>query len=422
MEGHLTLINIKFPNTDLFAHVNEEDGTTQMYSGITATFCHISWDLQDDNPSKVPMFQDLQRASFLCPGTRFTADLWEITRQAERYDARNHTFAATTPGAAQMAVPPTAVIFHESRCGSTLMSNALAAFVPHHTRVYSEAAPPVAALQACEATTTSSRGGGQCDPDSHVKLIQDVFYMMGRVTRPSLPQYVFYKIQSVGVQSIQAFVQAMPTTPWVFAYRDSIEVMMSHFPHYQRGENVPLSYTPNCLQNYGRENREQPPLMTELVHAVGRQVSQLSREEYCAAHIAGLAEAAVREHERTKHILGTHAVTAITARDSTTRETKAPPHWFVNYNELPYKIWETILPALVVSGLTHEEIERMHAATKVYSKARGDGTKHWKEDTTLKQGKAPPSVKEAVKLFLDPVYQKMEVIRKSLDTPKRRKT
>lgn len=444
MEGHLTLINIKIPNDGLLQSIDDETGTTQLYSGVTATFCHISWDLQDDNPSTVPMFQDLQRASFLCPGTMFTADLWDIARQAERYDARNHTFAATTPGAAQTAVPPTAVIFHESRCGSTLIANALAAFAPHHTRVYSEAAPPVAAIQACESHAASPRF---CDQESHVKLIQDVFYIMGRVTRPLLPQYVFYKIQSVGVQSIDAFALAMPSTPWIFAYRDSIEVMMSHFHHYQttgqqqqqQQQVMPRSsVSPDCLRNYGKPDQLQPTLVTELVDQAGRQVAQLTREEYCAVHIAALAEAAVREHERTKHLVGTHAVTAMAGRDAPTSssttttahdgaagsnhvmgKTVAPPHWFVNYNELPYKIWETILPSLVVGALRPDEIERMHAAAKVYSKARGDGTKqHWKEDSTLKQGKAPSAVKDAVTLFLDPVYAQMEAIRQSMDPSK----
>jgi hypothetical protein len=35
---------------------------------------------------------------------------------------------------------------------------------------------------------------------------------------------------------------------------------------------------------------------------------------------------------------------------------------------------------------------------------------HWREDNTLKQGRAPPSVKAAAALFLDPLYRQLEAI------------
>lgn len=449
MEGHLTLIDIKIPTSGVLP-VTDKFGaaTTQLYAGVTGTFCHISWDLQDDNPSAVPSFHDLQQASFLCPGTLYTADLWDISRQAERYDAAvlrgNGTAVLASAasadtnkggggggGAAHTAVPPTAVIFHESRCGSTVIANALAAFLPHHTRVYAEAAPPAAAIQACEAHSSSASKSASsrrrpCDQRSHHQLIRDVFFLMGRVTRPSLPQYAFYKMQSVSVQSIDAFAQAMPATPWIFAYCDSVEVMMSHFSHYQQGlDTAPSSDTPECLRNYGKSEELQPPLVTELVTAAGRLLESLSKEEYCAAHLAALAEAAVREHERTLQFkVAAHGVTVLAAtRDGGSAAAvthAAPPHWFVNYSELPHKIWETLLPALVVHGVSRAEIDRMHAAVKVYSKAARDkktdkGAPHWQEDSTLKQGRAPASIKEAAKLFMDPVYAQLEAIRTGVD-------
>jgi len=374
------MVNLRIPSTGL------KSTETEKYSGVQATFCHLTWDIQARDPSKVPMFKDLKQQSPLCSGTLFSVDLYDIAHKARDYDFRNHTFAATEPKVGQGAWRPTAVVFHETRCGSTLIANIMAAFDPERTRVYTESPAPVAAIKACENNVP-------CDPGAQEALIQDVFYMMGRTTRPKKPQYVFYKIQSVGVQSIEAFARAMPKTPWMFAYRDSIEVMMSHFKNYQQGNPLSKDFMPVCLRNYGSE--VQHPLLQEIAQSKGRTVESLNKEEYCAAHLATLSESAIHEYERTK--------------DSDTK------HWFINYKELPHVLWESILPDLVLP-FTAAQIERMHQVSRSYSKGRGPRAgQHWHEDSTLKQGTAPDSVKQAVATFLDPLYQKMEAIRASME-------
>ena len=380
MEGHLSLMGIRLPGRGIRS---SKDGS-QLYSGVKATFCHIAWRLQDQDPSKVPMFSDLRDQSPLCIGTRFTVDLWEVSRKAQSYDWRNHTFAATKPAPGQGPVPPTAVVFHQTRCGSTLIANVLAAFMPQHTRVYSEANALIAALKACEFDAP-------CDPGAQDALVQDVFYMMGRSPGPTLPQYVFYKIQSTGAHAMDVFTRAMPHVPWIFAYRDPVEIIMSHFKNYQTGNPLGADFMPNCLRTYGK--RAQHPLLVQTVQSQGRTIPSLTKEEYCAAHLASLGQAAVIEYEKGGN-------------------NEQQKRWFVNYNELPYKIWEHILPKLV-PFVSHDQVERMHEQGKVYSKGRGEkGGQHWHEDSTMKQGTAPESVKKAAALFMNPVYEKMEEYRK----------
>jgi hypothetical protein len=391
MEGHYTLVDIRLPNEGLLASA---DGK-QKYKGVQGRFCVINWNLQADDPSKVPMFKDLEEQSMLCDSTMYSVDLWDISRKAADFDNRNQTFAATVPRPGQGPVKPTAVVFHETRCGSTLIANVLAAFNPERSRVYSESPPPVAALSACD------KAGRTCDDGAQEALIQDVFYMMGRALEHNMRKFVFYKIQSVGVKYIEAFTRAMPDTPWVFAYRDSIEVMMSHFKNYQQGNPLSKHFTAVCLRNYGA-GIKQPPLLTEIVKSVGRTVASLSPEEYCAAHLATLSESAIREYERTYDA----------------RKTTHQHRWFVNYKELPFKIWETILPELV-GPMRENQIDHMHHISKSYSKGRGPkADMHFHEDATVKQSRAPASVKEAVKLFLDPSYAKMEAIRMSMEPNK----
>jgi hypothetical protein len=408
--------------------------TEKMYSSVTATFCHISWELQNDiditpTTMSISTFADLQQASVLCPGTQVEVDFWDIVHQIRQQDAQREHHR--TKDALHVVASPTAVIFHESKCGSTLMTNTLAAFAaPHHTRVYVEAPPPLTALQACElhASATPRR----CAKESHRALIQDVFYMMGRIHGATLPQHVFHKIHSTGVQSMDAFVQAMPTTPWIFVYRHSLEVMMSHFSHYSPGgAETKARHTPECLRQYGQPTWQQPPRLVSWVEQVGKPLSQLTAEEYCAAHLAGLALSAIQEHERTQQLavnINTHAAPILVAEHNATDEhltRAAPPHWFVNYNALPYVIWETVLPSLLVHPVGRADMDRMRqaASLKVHRRKKKKDAEvptpeHWKEDGTMKQGTAPASIRDAVTLFLDPIYAQLEIIRESSPHPK----
>jgi hypothetical protein len=78
------------------------------------------------------------------------------------------------------------------------------------------------------------------------------------------------------------------------------------------------------------------------------------------------------------------------------------------------------LNELLVGGVTKQQRLRMNEIATHYSKQRDDGEEdgtgtvgdvHWHEDNTLKQGRAPPSVKNAAALFLDPLYQQLEQVR-----------
>ena len=139
---------------------------------VKGIFCALEWSKQQENPSQVPLFEDVVQRSSLCAVTRHTADLFEVTQSARKWDLhfRNSTLTkriqkrerqkhVPQPEAepVERSIPPTALIFHESRCGSTLVSNVLSSFAPDgSSRVYSEAPSPLKALEACSVTTPSS--------------------------------------------------------------------------------------------------------------------------------------------------------------------------------------------------------------------------------------------------------------------------
>jgi hypothetical protein len=346
---------------------------------VKGTFCAISWNLQETDPSKVPMFRQLVQSSPLCSATMYEVDLWEVTRQAMDYDNGNSTAAVAPIAVKPQHAAPTAVVFHQTRCGSTLVANLLAS--TDDSRVYSESPPPVSAFKACDSPR-------RCDPGAHSQLIQDVFYMMGR----GREKRVFYKIQSIGVHSIAAFTKAMPDTPWMFVYRDPVEIMMSHFKNFQYGKALSKDFMAVCLRSQNREPHES---LVKLVQALGKTVDELTKEEYCAAHLASLAAVALDEYEADHE--------------------KAPDKlkWFVNYEELPHKIWETVVPQLITPlKVDKTTLERMKAISHSYSKGAGSNAGTWTEDSTRKHNKAPKTVREAAKEFLNPLYEKMEAIRK----------
>ena len=67
----------------------------------------------------------------------------------------------------------TAVAFHESRCGSTLVANSMIAMDPEKHRTYSESSPPIKALHFCDDMD-------RCNQDLAVSLFKDTVYLMSR--------------------------------------------------------------------------------------------------------------------------------------------------------------------------------------------------------------------------------------------------
>jgi desulfoferrodoxin (superoxide reductase-like protein) len=121
-------------------------------------------------------------------------------------------------------------------------------------------------------TTTSSN---DCDDTKANALLDDVLYLMGR-SSDVREKRVFYKIQSVGVRSMAPLVeQQRRHVPWIFLYRNSVEVMMSHF------KDATIRNKAVCLRGRDRPH----PLITEIANTHNRTLKSLSNAEYCAIHL-----------------------------------------------------------------------------------------------------------------------------------------
>jgi hypothetical protein len=337
-----------------------------IHDSLTNSFTHLlpmndTILIHMNQPFQVPMFRFLVDASSGCQkGVHYLVDLKEFVSLARKHDSviPNDVKVLHLGG----------VVFHESRCGSTLVANALSAWNPSQSRVYSESAPPVAALRSVCGETYAA-----CSLQQAAQVLSDTVYVMSR-TRDFREHHVFFKIQSVGTRNLPVFQAAFPNVPWIFVYRDPVQVMMSQL----KGG----SKYANCVRPRYQKNT----LVSNLVHRhVHKKVSELSDEEYCAAHLATLTEAAVD------------------ALQTEPRRGRA-----VNYETLPDSLFQDILPNHFGIPLSDEEINNIRQISSVYSKGVGGRQGEFQSDSAKKEKMASPEVRDAVKLFLDESFQTLQ--------------
>jgi len=223
-----------------------------IFNTVHTNIMNVDFDVVD------PMFRDLTQASY-CNEHSFTLDLKDAVRFIQQANENG-----THPNSHTMT--PKGFVFHESRCGSTLAANALAAMEPSHHRVYSESTPPIIALRTC------GLGGKECPKGTAIALFRDVVYLMGR-TNDAMERDLFFKIQSIGTKYIDIVLNAFPETPWIFIYRHPIHVMMSQL---QMGPN-----RANCVHQLA----DVPKQKMEMIEEKGLTMSRLSPEDKCALHL-----------------------------------------------------------------------------------------------------------------------------------------
>ena len=116
----------------------------------------------------------------------------------------------------QPGLPLGGLIFHLSRCGSTLFSQVLAT-TPRH-RVLSEPGPLDTALQA---------GPWPPDADERLAALRTVVGALAQPGRPT-EQRCLIKLDSWHCRQIDLLRRAFPEAPWVFLMRDPVEIIVSH--------------------------------------------------------------------------------------------------------------------------------------------------------------------------------------------------
>lgn len=285
------------------------------------------------------------------PDIRFTDPFFDVTLER----AMRHPFrllfrrrtgvevleesAARYPG-----IEPTGFIFHTSRCGSTLIAQMLAAL--ESNIVVSEGWPLDSVLNA-------DAGHLSVTDEDRRRWISAMVRALGQ-QRDERSRRYFLKFDARHALDLPVVRRAFPSVPWVFVYREPLEVLVSHF------ENPSLWTFPGIVPVRGIDP---PP----------------SEAEYSAAVIHAICTAAIGERTQGSGML-------------------------LNYRELPDAFFSRISPHFGCEW-TAEEIETMRGASNRDAKNPSDA---FTPDTHRKQREADPLIREICERRLREIYLQLE--------------
>lgn len=298
----------------------------------------IEWAYFGQRPLTEPFYQDAVRSAL---GTPF-----------------NRLFRLRTPldvlprwAAAVGDVAPNGFIFHMSRCGSTLAAQMLAASPA--TIVLSEAAPIDALVQL-------DRSAGPMPPDQRRALLRAMVGVFGQVRRGEERRYVV-KLDSWHALALPLFQAAFPGTPWVFLYRDPVEVLVSQMR--QRGMQTVPAFVPPSVYGLAAD-------------------SGAPAEKYCAQVLGAIGKAVPATYARGGGLL-------------------------INYAELPEAVWRRILPHFHIPG-SDEGRRRMADAARRDAKAPG---LDFAPDVADKQAAATGAIRAACSAYMADIHADLERLR-----------
>jgi hypothetical protein len=251
----------------------------------------------------------------------------------------------------QPGIAPTGFIFHMSRCGSTLISQMLAA-APRNIAI-SEAAPIDSVVRA--------QNDGRASESDRIAWLRAMVSALGK-RRNGDEMRLFIKFDSWHILDFPIIRRAFPTAPWIFVYRDPVEVLVSQMR--QRAASM------------------LPAVMGSLLPGIDRREAILMKaEEYCARVLARICQAAL-DHHRDGGML-------------------------VNYRQLPDAVYGPV-NRFFDANWTTDEAERMRVASQLSAKSP---FVVFADDSAKKNTEATQQVRAMAATWVIPIYDQLEAAR-----------
>lgn len=246
-------------------------------------------------------------------------------------------------------LPLAGLIFHSSRCGSTLVSQMLGCLPS--VLVLSEPGP----LHSVLALTAVPE-------EQRVDWLRWTTAALGQPRAPE-QRHLVIKLDAWAALDLPLILRAFPATPWIFVYRDPVEVLVSHEGH--RGYHMVPGILP--LASLGLDPGA---------------AATPAPEVYMARVLGALLQAAAR------------SVTG-------------GPAMLVNYRELPGAVADRVAPWF---GLETgpAEVARM---AEVASRDAKNFSLAFEDDGAAKQMRASDGLRKAVAQWVEPQYQVLEAQR-----------
>jgi hypothetical protein len=158
-----------------------------------------------------------------CIGSgRLTEPFFDDSIRKHRRKPFNRVFRPVTDIETLRGLPegirPAGFIFHMSRCGSTLVSQMLAAL---DSNIVIAEAPPIDDVLSLQREVNDN------SHDRRIELLKPVINAFGRKRFPQ-EERLFIKLDSWAILDLDVIQKAFPDTPWIFLYREPVEVIVSH--------------------------------------------------------------------------------------------------------------------------------------------------------------------------------------------------
>lgn len=297
---------------------------------------------------------------FYLGARRFSEPFFEGTANFEVQTPFNSLFRFRTPiGAlgewheASPGLKPAGFIFHLSRCGSTLITQMLAS-LPQNV-VVSEAG-------VLDRMLRSHERAPEVPMAQRAAWLQWLVSALGQ-RRTGLERHLFIKFDPRNIADLPLVRLAFPDVPWIFVYRNPVEVMVSNL-------------------------RAASPLVTrgilgpDFLNFDVSMVDGMADDEYAARVLGRIAETAARQ------------VTGARGK-------------LVEYRQLP-EIVRGDLRRHFEMELTPEDMERLKQAAGLDAK---HPTRRFESDTEAKQREAGGRIRMLAERWMAPQYAKLEEIR-----------
>jgi hypothetical protein len=285
-----------------------------------------------------PFFEGDVRWCLAQPFNRLFSYVTAVDKLAGWLDRRPH-------------MEPSGFIFHMSRCGSTLVSQMLAAV--DSNIVVSEASPIDGVVQAYLANP-------DLGDERQSRWLRSIVGALGQ-KRCGDERHYFIKLDCWHSVALPLFRRAFPSVPWIFLYRDPVEVMVSQL-RMPGAHMLPHGVGPTF-------------------HAIERSYGPGMAEDYFAQVLGKICEPAVQH-------LGEGGL-------------------LVNYRELPEAVFSTILPHFGVAPGAADRAAMM-AATRFDAKVPAFD---FAADSAAKQQAASPAARAAAERWLGGLYGRLEALR-----------
>lgn len=292
----------------------------------------VDWCFAGKAPLLGPFFDDSIRELLMLPFNR----LFRPTSDFTMLENLVRSGQCATPGA---------FIFHLSRCGSTLLAQMLAADASNI--VLSEAPPLDRILRAHIA------------PELKQRWFYHMLLALAR-KRDDQAKRAIVKCDSWHIKHLPAIERAFPGVPWVFLYRDPLEVLVSNLT-LRSAQTLPGAV----------DNFPEGVSMMDALH--------MPDEHFVALKIADIMRAALRHSEHAGAL-------------------------FVNYRDLANAAFPRILAHFALSP-DAQALAAMLEKTKFYAK---QPSTPFSDDSAHKQASASALARHYAETLLMPLYQQLE--------------